>query len=155
MFEKTKDAVGPGVYPPVLFGLVLMTIILQRVFHVPSPLPRSTRISGIPLMIMGLLLGGSAIKAQAEAGTPVDPHLPTTALVKSGPYRFTRNPIYLSFSFMLTGLAIVLNTFWSLPFVAGMLAILDRGMVKPEEDYLERKFGENYNVYRRKVRRWL
>lgn len=155
MSEKSMDAVGPGVYPPLLFGLVLLTIILQKVFRVASPVPRATRNIGFPLFISGLLLGGSAIKAQAQAGTPVDPHLPTKSLVKTGPYSFTRNPIYLSFSLILSGLAFLFNAVWSLPLIPGMLAVLDRGMVKPEEEYLERKFGSEYKEYRQKVRRWI
>ncbi len=156
MSEKQNQAVGTGmVHPPVIFGIGLGTIILQKVLGVPSPLPRPARPAGLPLIAAGLLLGGAAFKAQQQAHTPVDPHLPTTALVESGPYRFTRNPIYLSFALIVSGVALLFNAFWTLPLVPGMLAILDRGMVPREEVYLEQKFGKKYRNYKQKVHRWI
>jgi len=127
----------------------------QKARGVPSPLPKPARPLGIPLIAAGLLLGGTAVKAQFQAGTPVDPHQPTTALVESGPYRFTRNPIYLSFAFIIPGVALLFNTLWTLPLVPGMLAILDREMVQREEVYLEQKFGREYKEYKARVPRWL
>jgi protein-S-isoprenylcysteine O-methyltransferase Ste14 len=156
MIEKHNEAVGIGkVHPPVILGIGLVTIILQKILGVPSPLPKPARSLGFPLIVVGLVLGGAAFKAQHQAGTPVDPHQPTRALVKSGPYRITRNPIYLSFAFLISGAALIMNTFWTLPLVPGVLAILDRGMVRREEDYLEEKFGEDYAEYKHKVPRWL
>ena len=155
MQDSSSDAVGPGVYPPVIFGSLLLTIILQRIFGVPSPLSKSVRLVGFPMLIFGLFLGGSAVKAQYQVGTPVDPHLPTTALVQTGPYRLTRNPIYLSFALIISGLAFLFNTSWSLTLLPGMVFILDKGMVRREEDYLEQKFGEEYRQYKKRVPRWV
>ena len=156
MEETHNDAVGIGsVHPPVILGVGLGTIILQKILGVPSPLPRLTRPFGIPLVIAGLLLGGTAFKAQHQGGTPVDPHQPTNALVQTGPYRFTRNPIYLSFLLIVAGLAVLFNAFWTLPLVPGMAAILDRGMVVREEVHLEEKFSREYKEYKKQVPRWL
>jgi protein-S-isoprenylcysteine O-methyltransferase Ste14 len=155
MREKSSEAVGPGVYPPVIFGFAILSIILQRIFGVPSPLSKSARLAGFPLLILGFLLGGTAVKAQYRAGTPVDPHLPSTALVQSGPYRLTRNPIYLAFVLIASGFALLLNSLWSLSLMPIMTIILDKGMVKREENYLEQKFGEEYRQYKKRVPRWL
>ena len=156
MIEKQNQAVGTGrVHPPVILGIGLGTVLLQKVLGVPSPLPKLVRPLGIPLILVGLVLGGTAVMTQRQAGTPVDPHQPTRNLVESGPYRITRNPIYLSFAFIISGVALLLNTFWTLPLVPGVLAILDQGMVQREEDYLEQKFGKEYTDYKQRVPRWL
>jgi protein-S-isoprenylcysteine O-methyltransferase Ste14 len=156
MIEKQNQAVGTGMFhPPVILGIGLGTVLLQKVLGVSSPLPRPARPLGIPLILMGLVLGGAAVKTQYQAGTPVDPDQPTRTLVQNGPYRITRNPIYLSFAFIISGVALLFNAFWTLPLVPGILAILDRGMVQREEDYLEKKFGQEYTTYKQKVPRWL
>ena len=90
-----------------------------------------------------------------RAGTSVLPTRPTVALATDGPYRFTRNPlyiaaigVYLGVTFWVDGLALLLLLF-------PMARLLHRGIVLPEERYLESKFGERYLVYRSAVRRWL
>ncbi|MEO7823063.1 MAG: isoprenylcysteine carboxylmethyltransferase family protein [Gemmatimonadaceae bacterium] len=90
-----------------------------------------------------------------RVGTNVLPTQPTLALATDGPYRFTRNPlyiaaigVYLGITFWVDGLALLLLLF-------PMAWVLHRGIVLPEERYLESKFGERYLVYRSAVRRWL
>ena len=90
-----------------------------------------------------------------RAGTSVVPSEPSTALVTTGPYRFTRNPIYIGFVLAYFGLAIVLTSMWVLLLLIPVLAILQRGVVVPEEAYLERKFGDAYRKYQAHVPRWL
>jgi protein-S-isoprenylcysteine O-methyltransferase Ste14 len=84
----------------------------------------------------------------------VNPYQPTTAIVTEGPYRFTRNPIYLSLAVLYAGLAVMANALWSLLLLAVML-IIHYAVILPEERYLEQKFGEEYRSYKAKVRRWL
>jgi protein-S-isoprenylcysteine O-methyltransferase Ste14 len=83
------------------------------------------------------------------------PGEPATALVTAGPYRFTRNPVYIGFVLVYFGLSIVLTSVWVLLLLAPVLVILQRGVVKPEEAYLERKFGDAYRAYEARVPRWL
>jgi protein-S-isoprenylcysteine O-methyltransferase Ste14 len=80
--------------------------------------------------------------------------MPTTAIVESGPYGFTRNPIYLAMFLGLIGLAIAFDTLWLLMLVPFGL-IISYGVVAREKAYLERKFGDVYRDYRSRVRRWL
>ncbi len=90
-----------------------------------------------------------------RAGTPIVPFLEPTALVARGPYRFSRNPIYLGFTLSLTGVAALLGS--SSPFVVLPLFvwIIQRRFVEPEERLLEHRFGEVYRAYKAQVRRWI
>ncbi len=155
MPRKTNEVVGPGVRPPAVFGVMLGTLLLPRLFSLPSPLPKQARAAGIPLMLLGILLGGSAVMVQRRAGTTPNPNHPTTALVQNGPYRFTRNPIYLGMVALYAGLAILLNEVWNLLLLPVMVLALDRGMIQREEAYLERWFGWRYRRYKKQVHRWI
>lgn len=90
-----------------------------------------------------------------RAGTSVNPTQPTTTLILEGPYRFTRNPIYLGMTALYMGIAILANTLWPILLLPGALFVMTRGVIEREEAYLERKFGEQYVTYKEKVRRWI
>jgi protein-S-isoprenylcysteine O-methyltransferase Ste14 len=81
--------------------------------------------------------------------------MPTTTIVDAGPYRFTRNPIYLGMIVGLVGLAIAFDSLWLLVAVMPFALVIRYGVVAREEAYLERKFGDVYGPYRSRVRRWL
>jgi protein-S-isoprenylcysteine O-methyltransferase Ste14 len=83
------------------------------------------------------------------------PMNPTTALVTSGPYRLTRNPMYLGMAFLYVALAFAFGVMWALVFLPAVLVVVDRFVIVREEPYLERKFGQAYREYRSRVRRWL
>ena len=85
----------------------------------------------------------------------MDPARPTTAIVTSGPFRFSRNPLYVALTFLYFGLTLAVNTWWSMVVLVPLLIIMHRGVVLREERYLEQKFGETYRQYRSKVRRYL
>jgi len=99
------------------------------------------------------LFVSSAGKFRA-AGTAVPANKPTTAIVRTGPYRFSRNPIYLAFSLLQLGIAIWVNSLWLLATLAVALALI-HVVIAREERYLERKFGAEYLAYKASVRRWL
>jgi protein-S-isoprenylcysteine O-methyltransferase Ste14 len=95
------------------------------------------------------------VRQFARAGTSLVPSEPSTVLLNAGPYRFTRNPIYISFVIFYFGLAIMLTSAWMLLLLVPALIILQRGVVEREEAYLQAKFGEAYRKYRARVPRWL
>jgi protein-S-isoprenylcysteine O-methyltransferase Ste14 len=110
---------------------------------------------GIPVCAVAIALFlFSALKFRA-AGTPLPARQPTTAIVTTGPYRFSRNPVYLSFSLYLLGTAIWLNSGWLLVTLAGAVALTNFVVIPAEEHYLEQKFGAEYQDYKASVRRWL
>ncbi len=90
-----------------------------------------------------------------RAGTSMVPMNPTTALVTSGPYRLTRNPMYLGMAFLYVAFAFALGVIWALAFLPAVVVIVDRFVIAREEPYLERKFGQAYRDYKVRVRRWL
>ena len=90
-----------------------------------------------------------------RAGSNVPTNLPTTTIVDAGPYRFTRNPIYLGMVLGLIGLAIAINSLWLLMMLVPFALVIRYGVITREEAYLERKFGDVYRRYCARVRRWL
>lgn len=100
-------------------------------------------------------IGPLGKRAMKQAGTNINPLQPATSLVTTGPFRFSRNPLYLSLTLLFAGLSLILNSLWGLIALAPVLAILHFGVILREERYLEAKFGESYRQYRTQVRRWL
>ncbi len=147
---------GPGVRlpPPVMVaGLLAAAWLLRQVVPVPigPPLPAF----GSLTIFAAVALVGWAILVMAKAGTDPRPDKPDTAMVEAGPFRFSRNPIYLGFLLAVAGFALRWGDLWG--WVAVVLAhlVLDRFVVAKEEAYLTTRFGAAYEAYRSRVRRWV
>ncbi|MGH2406071.1 MAG: methyltransferase family protein [bacterium] len=123
------------------------------------PLPFSPR-------VLGPLIGGVLIAIAAtlfsysvmqfwRAGTPVPGNRPTTVIVRAGPYRFSRNPIYLAFFMLHLGLAIWVNSLWLIGTLIPTVALMTVVVVPRKERYLTGRFGAEYLDYKASVRRWL
>ena len=110
---------------------------------------------GILLVAAGLFMAGWATFALRRVGEHPDPARPTTALAADGPFRFSRNPIYLGFTSLGLGIGLALNSFWVLGSVPVAFLALQFLVVTPEEQYLEPVIGHEYAEYRERVRRWL
>ena len=102
-----------------------------------------------------VVLAGAAAGLFWRARTTVLPHRTTTALVTSGPYRLTRNPLYLSLGLLMAGAAFATNSLTVLAMLLPWAVVMRYGVIAREERYLEQKFGEDYRAYCRRVRRWL
>ena len=152
MNQDTAGVVAP---PPLIYALAIVAgIVLDR--FVPLPLAGSAaRPLGVGIGIAGLLLAIWAIVTFHRAGTPAPTRRPTTTIVSHGPYRFSRNPIYVGFTAMQIGLAISRDAAWLLLTLLPALAVMSVGVIAREERYLTRKFGEAYTSYRTRVRRWV
>lgn len=135
----------------VLGGLVIDW--LEPLPFVPDDLPAGA--FGALVFALALALAVWAIATMTSAGSNVPTNQPTTAIVESGPYRFTRNPIYLGMFGGQVGLAIAFDTLWLLLMLVPFALVIRYGVVAREEIYLERKFGDLYRGYRVRVRRWL
>ena len=110
--------------------------------------------SRITLAGAGLLVA-SAFRLFQRAKTPVPTYRMPTALVTSGVYRFTRNPIYLSMVLLMIGLAVTLDNIWLLALTAVFQQNIRWGVIAREEPYLEAKFGEEYRAFKQRTRRWI
>lgn len=100
-------------------------------------------------------LGWRSVIQLRRTGQSENPWKPTTEIVDRGPFRFTRNPMYLQMVLGCIGFAIILGNPWILPLTPLCGWVLQRFAILPEEAYLERKFGETYRAYQRRVRRWI
>jgi len=109
----------------------------------------------LTLIVGGLLLDGMAAGLFRRRGTAVEPWKPSTVLINEGPYRFSRNPIYLGFAITYVGLAVAMDSWVVLLMLLPCIAVVDRLVIAREERYLAAKFGAPYDAYRQKVRRWL
>lgn len=107
------------------------------------------------MALCGIAVVAWSFHAMRRSGTPVNPYKPTAAIVSDGPYRFSRNPIYVGNAIFYVGLALTINTLWLFLLLPVLIAILRFGVIAREERYLEQKFGEDYFRYKRAVRRWL
>ena len=150
------DIAGVVAPPPLLYlAAIAVGVILQLLVRVTVVPPRLAVVLGAPLVLGALVLGAKAMREFQRAGTPVPTREPTVALVTTGPYRFSRNPIYLSMSILHLGIAIWANSAWLLLTLAAVLIVMSRGVIAREERYLERRFGKPYLDYKAAVRRWL
>jgi len=155
--SDTADTANVIVRPPIAWALaVLVGLTLQWVVSLPF-MPASVPagwIGGI-VFVLALALFAWAIATMTRAGSNVPTNLPTTTIVETGPYRFTRNPIYLGMFLGLVGLAIAFDSLWLLVMLVPFSLAIRYGVVAREEAYLERKFGDAYRQYRARVRRWV
>ena len=144
------------VRPPLVY---LVSLASGTAIHLVAPvrfLPATLAVSlGIPLLAAAIALFSSSVAKFRAAGTPVPARKPTTAIVRTGPYRFSRNPIYLAFSLFQLGIAIWINSVWLLATLVGAVTLMHSIVIPREEQYLERKFGAQYLDYKASVRRWL
>jgi len=110
---------------------------------------------GWALIGAGVLLALSAVSRFFRARTHLIPNRPATALVVAGPYRFTRNPMYVSLTAVYLGGCVLMQSVWALALLPVVLVVIYRKVIAPEEAYLERRFGGEYVQYKMRVRRWL
>jgi len=155
----TDDAADVAIKPPFLFlGALALGCLLSLVLPIPPGLAQPNALAlavGLTFALLGFALAALSFRRFQLAGTSVVPGEPSTALIMTGPYAFTRNPIYIGFVLAYFGLAVILTSFWVLILLIPVLIILQRGVVEREEAYLERQFGETYRKYKVRVPRWL
>lgn len=156
MTQQDMDHAQVMVPPPLVFlGYLMGAVILNWIVPFPAPWTFVWRVVGGLMVIAGFSLAGSAISQMRTAHTSPNPRQAVTALVTSGPYRFTRNPIYLGFLFIYLGFTLLDGTLWGLIASPFLVWTITQAVIHAEEIYLEGKFGEQYEEYRSGVRQWL
>ena len=146
---------GPLV-PPVYFLAVLgVMAVLHRYLPLSQWLATPYRYMGIIVIVLstGLALWAALLFKRADTG--IVPFTPATSLVAAGPYRFTRNPMYLGMAGTLLGVALLLGTLAPLVAVPVFVALIEWRFIRAEEAMLTANFGEAYTAYKARVRRWL
>ena len=151
-----QDNPGGRVPPPLTYLLTLLLgLLLNRRFHVPFLPHGVTRVLGWPLVGGGLALATWFVRTMRGADTTLDVDKPVSSLVQNGPFRYSRNPGYLSLAMIYAGIAILRNALWAILLLPLLLLMIQRKLIEREERYLQRTFGEEYLPYKRRVRRWV
>lgn len=142
--------------PPLLYsGSIALGVLLHSAWPI-SLLPRSVSPRfGAPVVLLAIGLFLFAVRAFRTAGTPVPGNRPTTTIVRTGPYRFSRNPIYLAFSLLQLGIALWMNSPWIVLTLLATMVVMSLVVIPREERYLEARFPSEYSPYKASVRRWL
>src|SRR6266581_4763125 len=150
-----EDRPGVPIAPPLLFVLPILASLALEWF-VPTSFVHGAFLwtLGALLVVAGIALNIGGFITQKRVGTDPIPFNPTTRIVAHGLYRFSRNPMYIGSALWTLGLAILVDSAWMLLAVPIGLVLIDRIVIMREERYLERKFGEEYLKYKRRVRRW-
>jgi protein-S-isoprenylcysteine O-methyltransferase Ste14 len=156
MTDNHSDHAAVKIHPPVLLTLhILAAYMLNKFLPLSFAFPNVLKWIGYVLVIIGLGLAFNAVGRFMRARTTVDPHGSVSSIVTSGPYRFTRNPIYLGFVCFLIGFLFMFKSYWGLILSPVFIVLMNTLVIQHEEAYLEKKFGDTYTSYKSGVRRWL
>lgn len=159
MSQTTPPRPDIHVAPPLLFMAgFLFGFLLDRyavAMRISGAAARGLALAGLALMIGGAALAISGVLAFRRARTTILPFRPASALVRDGPYRLTRNPMYVGMTLAYVGLSLAFNTAWPILALPLVLLALVTLVITKEEEYLEAVFGDDYRAYKRDVRRWM
>lgn len=158
--QVTDPGTAGVVGRPILFfpAAILVGLALDRLLPLPFAIPEA---DGVPwivagsLILIGLVLFAAGVRNFSRAATPLPTSQPARVLVTTGIYRWTRNPIYVGFFLMYGGIGVAAQSPWTLILTLPLAITIRYGVVAREEAYLERRFGDAYLDYKRRVRRWL
>jgi len=158
--DERSDAAAVRIFPPAVpLLIIVLGVGLDRSWPIDPgfELPTPARYWAGGLLAAGAILGLGwwSVRLFRRSGQSENPWKPTPRIVEHGPFRFTRNPMYLQMILVCVGFAIALSNAWILVLTPLGSWLLQRFAILPEEAYLERKFGEAYLAYKRRVRRWL
>ncbi len=159
MSEALKDRPDVVVFPPIVpLAILVLAIALQRL----APLNLLAAVAWSPRIVVGAIiaLAGALVvvsgqRALARRGTNANPSRPTLALATDGIYRFTRNPMYVGGMTALAGVALIFALDWLALLMVPAAVVLHLGIVSREEQYLDRKFGDDYRSYKAQAPRYL
>ncbi len=156
MTEQPGNLSGVRIHPPVLTLIhLLAAFLLGWLAPLPLPVPGWLPLAGWGIVIAGLALAFWAVSHFRRAQTTLDSHGGTTAIVTGGPYRFTRNPIYVGYVCILIGFPLVIDVYWGLILAPFLIVLMNRLVIEYEEAYLAQQFGQQYSDFKSKTRRWL
>ena len=157
IFKKSKAA-QVWFFPPYLVLIGLVMSFLLEFFLYKNPIYSHSiiiKFIGIFLAIGAIFLFLKSVRIFNENDEKLHPRSISTQIFKDGPFKFSRNPIYLAMVILLIGFGLTFNSFWFLYAGLTIFIMLHYGVIIPEENYLEKEFGKDYLEYKKSVRRWL
>jgi protein-S-isoprenylcysteine O-methyltransferase Ste14 len=156
MPDQRSDSAAVKLPPPLTFAVPLIVgLLIGRWCPLVILSAFPARVTGIILLAAGLAFGGRASILFLRRGTSVLPFRPTTVFVAQGPFRFSRNPMYVGMALIYIGVSLLFRAVWPLLFLPLVVLVVQKTAIEREEAYLERRFGQQYLEYKAKVRRWL
>lgn len=155
MEQQKSDSPGVIALPPVIYLLALGAGGVMELFYPASLLPAAVQytVGGI-LIVLSAVPMPFVMRRFRKAGTSMDVRKPDSSLITGGPFRYSRNPAYLSMTLLYLGISVAADSLWMLLMVIPLLGVMHYGVIRREERYLEAEFGEAYRDYKRAVRRW-
>jgi len=155
--REGQDGADVRIPPPVFYLVaVALGVALQWLCALGFAPGSSLRIAlGVAVICGGVAILGSAFSVFRRIGQHPDPRKPTPVVARDGPYRFTRNPMYLGGSLVQLGLGIALGNAWVVLLLVPVVVLLHYRAILPEERYLADKFGDEYASFKASVRRWI
>ena len=151
-----QDNPGIRVPPPLIYLVPLVLgVLLDRRRHLPFLPRRAARALGWPLIGGGVVLNGWFLQTIREDEVPIRTDKPVPRLTTEGPFRYSRNPSYLTLAVIYAGIAVLRNSLWAILLLPLVVLVIQREVIGREERYLERTFAEEYLDYKRRVRRWV
>lgn len=158
---KRHDGTGVRIPPPAIFivaffiGLWLEGALYRIRILDTDDTPPPLVIAGLALVTLGVLFALWGVRTFKHHKTAVMPYKAARILVRTGPYRYTRNPMYMGMTLAHLGASVALNAMWPIILLPMALVILFHLVIRKEEEHLWRSFGDDYAEYRSRVRRWL
>jgi protein-S-isoprenylcysteine O-methyltransferase Ste14 len=156
MTDTPNDNPGVRFPPPLVYlAAIIGGYLLQR--FAPLAIGDGRVRVAAAWIFVGLwaVITIAAFHAFWSRRTSIVPVRPATTLVAAGPYRFTRNPMYVGLASLTVGAGLSMNTWWVILLLVPALILIDRFVIAREEAYLRRRFGAGYDEYMRRVRRWV
>jgi len=155
---QTKD--HPGVYipPPLLYvAIFLLAVFLQHTFSINNSFfqLRNTKLAGILFLIAAIFFIFTSLGLFIRTKNTVMTIRPARTLQTTGIYKITRNPMYLGLVFVYIGLTCIAGNWWNVILLTLLIPVVQQYVIKREESYLTRHFGNTYSEYKTRVRRWL
>jgi protein-S-isoprenylcysteine O-methyltransferase Ste14 len=155
---NTTDS--PGIYfpPPLIYAVIfLAAVFIQKKIPIDDHFfkSRMTIVIGILFILLAVYFGTRSMHQFIQSKNTIIPNKPAASLQTTGVYHSTRNPMYLALMMLYLGLSCLIGNWWNIILLPLLLLIIQEYIIKKEEKYLVRKFGQEYIDYRHRVRRWL
>lgn len=159
MTQSDTENTGVIMPPPIIYLLALvLALILEWMWPWSLPWaggdPVRFWLGGI-LLLAGLLINGWGVYTLSRSETAIHPNRPASRIVTSGPFRLSRNPLYMGLNVFFLGLIVLIDSLWGLLLWIPVLVIMHYGVIRREEQHLQARFGEAFREYRERVRRYL
>ena len=158
MSNKKKDNPGIFIPPPLIYAAIFfLSILMQKIIPINNSFfdSRNATITGIVLIAIALLFILPALIKFVQSKNTLVTIKSATSLQTKGIYSLTRNPMYMGLLILYSGIAMLGGNWWTFIFIPLIIIIVQSYVIRGEENYLQRAFGEEYNAYRKKVRRWI